>query len=83
MIKKQIIFKSYKNLIIRVWEDTEENNIYDVTFTQAVWPHWRIRHKNKDLLSMKELVHIYSIRAFIMQWLSPRFTYWLVMRKKI
>ena len=78
MIKKTIKYKRYRYLSVRVLQDTIREDRYDVTFTSGTWPSWRLWHKNTDELCMKELLQIYTIRAWILQWLPPRITHWLV-----
>ena len=39
---------------------------------------WNKYYKNTDELCMKELLQIYTIRAWVLQWLPPRLTHWLV-----
>ena len=77
MIKKQIIYKTYRNLSVRVLEDVDRDR-YDIRFSQTVFPYWSLWHKNCDRLLMKELLQIYRIRAWVLQWLPPRLTHWLV-----
>ena len=43
--------------------------------------HLDIGTKNTDSYVMKELVMIYTIRAWILQLLPPRLTHWLVIGK--
>ena len=77
MIKKQIIFKTYRHLSVRVLRDTDRDR-YDIRFTQSAFPYWSLWHKNVDELGMKELVQIYKLRAWVLQWLPPRLTHWLI-----
>ena len=81
MIKETIIYKRYRYLTLRVLKDTTREDCYDVVFTSAAWPTFRRRYKNIDRYVMKELVMIYRIRAFVLQWLPPRLTHWLVTGK--
>lgn len=81
VIKKTIIYKRYRYLTLRVLQDTLIEDCYDVVFTSAAWPTFRHRYKNTDSYVMKELVMIYTIRAWILQLLPPRLTHWLVIGK--
>ena len=78
MIKKQIIYKTYRHLSIRVLCDTYNNDRYDVKFTQSEYPSWSLSHNNIDEYGMKELLQIYTLRARLLQWLPPKITHWLV-----
>jgi hypothetical protein len=78
VIKKQIIYKTYKHHSVRVLHDPMDASKFDVRFTQSSYPTWSVWHKNADELLMKELVQIYSIRAWIFQWLPPRLVHWMV-----
>ena len=81
VIKKTIVYRRFRYLSVRVLMDPNNDDCYDLTFTSGSWPHWRIFHKNIDILLMKELLQLYTIRAWVLQWLPPRFTHWLITGK--
>ena len=81
MIKKSILYKKYRYIAVRVLKDTEKDDSYDVALQSSAWPRWRQWHRNVDIYVMKELVLRYSIRAWLLQWFSPRVSHWIITGK--
>ena len=81
MIKKTIVYRRWRYLSVRVLMDPISEDRFDVNFAPGAWPHWRKWHKDVDVLLMKELLQIYSIRAWCLQWFPPRFVHWLIVGK--
>ena len=78
MIQHQIVYKKYRYITVRVLKNTNKEDSYDVMFQSSAWPRWRRWHKNVDMYVMKELVTIYKLRAWLLQFTSPRVSHWII-----
>ena len=78
MIQHQIVYKKYRYITVRVLKNTNKEDSYDVMFQSSAWPRWRRWHKNVDIYVMKELVLIYKIRAWLLQFTTPRVSHWII-----
>ena len=78
MIQHQIVYKKYRYITVRVLKNTNKEDSYDVMFQSSAWPRWRRWHKNVDIYVMKELVFIYKIRAWLLQFTTPRVSHWII-----
>ena len=78
MIKETIIYKRYRYISVRVLKDTVKDDSYDVSLQSVAWPRWRRWHNNVDIYVMKELVLRYKLRAWLLQFTSPRVSHFIV-----
>ena len=78
MIQHQIVYKKYGYITVRVLKNTNKEDSYDVMFQSSAWPRWRRWHKNVDIYVMKELVFIYKIRAWLLQFTTSRVSHWII-----
>ena len=77
-IKKSILYKRYRYISVRVLKDTTKEDCFDVSFQSSAWPRWKRWHNNVDIYVSRELVLRYSVRAWMLQWLSPRISHWII-----
>ena len=83
MIKKTVRYKRYRYISVRVLKDTVKKDCYDVSFQSSAWPRWKRWHRNADIYVAKELVLRYTIRAWILQWFSPRVSHWIITKSRV
>ena len=78
MIPQQIFYKKYRYISVKVLKDTNKEDSYEVELQSSAWPRWKRWHKNADIYVMKEILFMYKVRAWILQFTPPRVSYWIV-----
>jgi hypothetical protein len=75
-VKELIIEHKFRHLHLRVFKGMEDD--YDLVFTSCDYPYFRVQFKNLDKINLDHLYPLYRNRAWILQWLPPRWCHYLV-----
>ena len=74
---KQLIHSvKFRHLQIRVFKGDEDD--FDLVFTSGDYPYFRVQYRDLDRMSLDHVYTPLKTRAWLMQWLPPRWCHFLV-----
>ena len=74
---KQLIHSvKFRHLQIRVYQGGEDD--YDLIFTSGDYPYFRVQYRDLDRMSLDHVYTPLKNRAWLLQWLPPRWCHFLV-----
>ena len=74
---KQLIHSvKFRHLHIRVFKGDEDD--FDLVFTSGDYPYFREQYRDLDRMSLDHVYTPLKNRAWLMQWLPPRWCHFLV-----
>lgn len=74
---KQLIHSvKFRHLHIRVFKGDEDD--FDLVFTSGDYPYFRVQYRDLDRMSLDHVYTPLKNRAWLMQWLPPRWCHFLV-----
>tara|TARA_B100000424_G_scaffold150271_1_gene114564 strand:+ start:360 stop:590 length:231 start_codon:yes stop_codon:yes gene_type:complete len=74
-MKHLIKDQRFRHLQIRIYQGSEDN--FDLIFTSNDYPYFRVQYKDIAKIDLEHLYSLYKFRAWILQWLPPKFAHWL------
>ena len=74
---KQLVHSvKFRHLQIRVFKGDEDD--FDLVFTSGDSPYFRVQYRDLDRMSLDHVYTPLKNRAWLMQWLPPRWCHFLV-----
>lgn len=74
---KQLIHSvKFRHLHIRVFKGDEDD--FDLVFTSGDHPYFRVQYRDLDRMSLDHVYTPLKNRAWLMQWLPPRWCHFLI-----
>ena len=74
---KQLVHSvKFRHLQIRVFKGDEDD--FDLVFTSGDYPYFRVQYRDLDRMSLDHVYTPLKNRAWLMQWLPPRWCDFLV-----
>jgi hypothetical protein len=75
-VKQLIHSVKFRHLQIRVFKGDEDD--FDLVFTSGDYPYFRVQYRDLDRMSLDHVYTPLKNRAWLMQWLPPRWCHFLV-----
>jgi len=75
-VKQLIHSVKFRHLHIRVFKGDEDD--FDLVFTSGDYPYFRVQYRDLDRMSLDHVYTPLKNRAWLMQWLPPRWCHFLV-----